>query len=324
MDYFNFMINHEPAASTNRSAAVQTAPRRSCLKKQSNDDATKSDRSNRHVQFDEVTRWYSVDKLKDEKYLWDEKGQHKKYRKRDLDMFHTDAIARQYLLVHDRAYVQLNGSSGTVQAHLQQAMVRGLSKGYRALESHSDRRNRGRFSKKVVDMYKMISIATAIHRRKGCNFGWQKLREYSERLSRDSRQWAAYMGLLDAFAAADEYVSPSLVHRIWKIPAPPVVTAAVDVPPGDAVNVSPTTTPKQHQKSLVYKILAVKDISMYEEQTLTFTYIQEPQQREQYRKLPLVQRLLRPNAHRGSKKGYLWSAIKRRRGGRRVDVLEWL
>jgi hypothetical protein len=296
------VVDYNSVASSNRSVAVQPALLRSCLKKQNNSVTTQSDGSSRHVQFGEVevTNELEIESLKGQLNLWANKDDHKLCRQRDEHIVETDAMVRLYIDVHDGAYTQLNSGNGAVSETVQRGMIRGVIEGYRTLELHSDKRqSRDHHSKFVVDEYERQLLDTPMGNDKDDRVA-QQLRKHSERLSRGSRQWAAFMGFVDECAVAVECETSTLEDCIWTPPVPPIVTAAVTLPPTAVVNTPPTKTTTQHQESLVYETMVAEKVSEEEKPTVTTTLEcrSEAQQDELDRALWMAQRRLRPNAPR--------------------------
>jgi hypothetical protein len=211
-----------------------TASLRSCLKKQNGD---KKERF--HIQFSEDDHKHSVESLKGHHHLWYNKGDRKQCRDRDLHIVQTDNLAQAYLLVYDTAYLQLNGTNGAVAHNFQQALVSGATLGYRTLGRYSEFgqerfNDRGLVFKSVVSMYKTLAMGD----------NWDtKLREHYEDLTRASRQWAAFMGQIDAEAASLEYAT--LLPCTW---TPPVANAPM----------------QQHRESLVDET-AVAELTLQEQ-----------------------------------------------------------
>jgi hypothetical protein len=344
------IVDHMSAASTNRSVAVQSTSLRSCLKKPNN-SAAKSDRTGRNVQFAEFDWVYEIESFKEHRYLW---AAEKQCREEHFHFLRTDEWARAYIVHHDMAYAQLSSGSVFVSKTLQRVLINDMLEGYRTLEIYSDKRRHksADHSKLVLANYNSLVLPTPM----GDEYkDWvaHQLRNYSERLSLDSRRWAAFMGFVDFFAMAVENVSshadagilvamavekvasrskvcilPTLALSVVSEPpvnVPPV--AAVKTPPMAVVSIPPPTT--QHQESLVHETVTVERVPMKEEPTVptALVFSKELQQDEQHRDLSLVQRMLRTNAYHGgnnwSMRDLLGSATKRPRAvGRKVDCFE--
>jgi hypothetical protein len=222
VDFFEtFLLDHTPAASSGRSAAPQSASLRSCLKKQ---NGNKKDRS--QVEFAEMKRMRPIESLKGRHYLWTDKRQHEQRLEKDLHQVQTDKMVEEYIWVHDAAHVELNCGDGEVEHHdLQLALVCGIAKGYRTLEYFSEA-NQQRIE--LAKLARKSVVAAQGSLPLGDNRD-ELLCQYSQDLSRDSRQWAGFQGEMDAYAAVLEYAESPPCNLesapcIWTLPVASVPT----------------------------------------------------------------------------------------------------
>lgn len=123
---------------------------------------------------------------------------------------------QSYLRTTDAAYIEFVSNSSSrnkSNSNLEQAMIHGVGEGYRALECSSrDARQRNK-SRQLVVVSILAKSRLLQTQGAGVASCERQLRKHSKKLSHESRQWAQFLGEIDAAAAAAEYatIPPSLL-----------------------------------------------------------------------------------------------------------------
>lgn len=181
---------------------------RSCIKKQ-NSRFYKKDAS-RRVHFQDHHEEKAIEVVSD---LWVKKSTLKKSCYVDYQSVKHNKHVQDYLYAYDLAYLEIKNGHGRVSKVLQQVLIQGAGKGYRSLEryylceSGSRRETRRGVITSILSQYRRLSSKL---------IDWEEqLHHHSKKLTRRSRQWAIFLGRVDAKVAAVEYsaITVSLSHR---------------------------------------------------------------------------------------------------------------
>lgn len=146
---------------------------------------------------------------------WMSTKERNKSRRSDAQSVERDIHIQSYLRTTDASYVEVvNSKSRTIvcKGKLRQAMIHGVGKGYRGLEGSS----RDAQQRKELGELSVVSILamSRLLKSQGVASRDKQLRRHSKKLSLRSRQWAQFLGEVDATAAATEYatIPPSLLR----------------------------------------------------------------------------------------------------------------
>jgi hypothetical protein len=195
---------------------------RSCVKKQRSVREKQTRAAGRHVHFRNEHEKKTIERVGSN--LWVKKSTLKKSCLTDYQTVKHNQLVHDYLYAYELAHLEVKSGQGSVSKGLQQMLIKGAKRGYRALERYhlyeagARRETRRHAVTTILSHYRRLSPTTR------AADGGEQLRKHSKRLTRQSRQWAFFWGQIDAKVASAEYATlPSALLILWTQPQPVVV-----------------------------------------------------------------------------------------------------